>query len=154
MQAFQAFGQVMQERQVDPEALPGQLPQEDLALFAQALKDYAPASERLYLSAVTEFHEQSGGRRRFPESSHQGAIERASTQTPATRLRFPLAIRAAPQSLICDRHDVHLGQALEGEGLHPAVHAEGGQDQSAAQQDADVIVCVDSCGRIGSSRLL
>jgi integrase/recombinase XerC len=60
-QALQAFGQVLLERRFDLASPPSQLPEEALAWFAEALKSYAPATERLYLSAVLGFYEHLEG---------------------------------------------------------------------------------------------
>jgi len=60
-QALQAFGQVLSEHQLDLSAPPGSLPEDAIAWFADALKAYAPATERLYLSAVLGFYEYLAG---------------------------------------------------------------------------------------------
>ena len=52
------FLQVLQEHDLDPETAPiTTLKEEAVAWFAQALKDFAPATERLYLTAATTFYE-------------------------------------------------------------------------------------------------
>jgi integrase/recombinase XerC len=60
-QAIQAFGKVLLERNLDLNTSPSNLPEEAIAWFADALKAYAPASERLYLSAVIGFYEYLAG---------------------------------------------------------------------------------------------
>ncbi len=60
-QAMQAFGQVLPEHQLDLTAPPNRLPEEAIAWFADALKAYAPATERLYLSAALGFYEYLSG---------------------------------------------------------------------------------------------
>jgi integrase/recombinase XerC len=60
-QALQVFGQVLQEREFDLNAPADQLPEEAIVWLAEALKDYAPSSERLYLSAVMGFYEYLEG---------------------------------------------------------------------------------------------
>jgi integrase/recombinase XerC len=53
-----AFVALLQDLGVDPEALPArQVAEEWIAQFAASLKDHAPASERLYLTAVTGWYE-------------------------------------------------------------------------------------------------
>ena len=60
-QALQALGRVLLEHQLDLNAPPGQLPEEAIVWLADTLKDYAPATERLYLSAVIGFYEYLEG---------------------------------------------------------------------------------------------
>jgi integrase/recombinase XerC len=60
-QALQVFGQVLQRREFDLNAPADQLPEEAIVWLAEALKDYAPSSERLYLSAVIGFYEYLEG---------------------------------------------------------------------------------------------
>jgi integrase/recombinase XerC len=60
-QALQVFGQVLQEHQFDVNAPPDQLPEDAIVWLADALKAYAPSSERLYLSAVIGFYEYLSG---------------------------------------------------------------------------------------------
>lgn len=56
--ALQAFLAVLLERRVDPAKTPvSQINEEAVAWLATASKDYAVATERLYLSAVTGFYE-------------------------------------------------------------------------------------------------
>jgi len=56
-QALQAFSQVLAEHDLDTSAPASDLPEDAIAWFADALKAYAPATERLYLSAVIGFYE-------------------------------------------------------------------------------------------------
>ena len=56
-QALQAFSQVLAEHDVDTNTPASDLPEDGIAWFADALKAYAPATERLYLSAVIGFYE-------------------------------------------------------------------------------------------------
>ena len=56
-QALQSFSQALSEHKFDLTAPPNALPEEAIAWFADALKAYAPSTERLYLSAVTGFYE-------------------------------------------------------------------------------------------------
>lgn len=60
-QALQAFGQVLLEHKFSLDAPPSSLPEEAIAWFADALKAYAPATERLYLSAAVGFYEYLEG---------------------------------------------------------------------------------------------
>jgi integrase/recombinase XerC len=61
-QALQVFGQVLQGREFALDAPPDQLPEDAIVWLADALKgDYAPSSERLYLSAVIGFYEFLSG---------------------------------------------------------------------------------------------
>jgi len=60
-QALQVFCQVLLERKFDLSAPPSHLPEDAIAWFADALKAYAPATERLYLSAVIGFYEYLEG---------------------------------------------------------------------------------------------
>ena len=60
-QALQSFGQILLEHKFDLNTVPSTLPEEAIAWFADALKAYAPATERLYLSAVIGFYEYLGG---------------------------------------------------------------------------------------------
>jgi integrase/recombinase XerC len=56
-QAMQAFTQVLAEHNLDVNTPASDLPEDGIAWFADALKAYAPATERLYLSAVIGFYE-------------------------------------------------------------------------------------------------
>jgi len=56
-QALQAFSQVLGEHDLDLSAPASDLPEDGIAWLADALKAYAPATERLYLSAVIGFYE-------------------------------------------------------------------------------------------------
>jgi site-specific recombinase XerD len=56
-QALQAFSQVLADHNQDTSAPASCLPEDGIAWFADALKAYAPATERLYLSAVIGFYE-------------------------------------------------------------------------------------------------
>ena len=60
-QALRVFGQVLQRREFDLDTPPEQLPEDAIVWLAEALKDYAPSSERLYLSAVIGFYEYLEG---------------------------------------------------------------------------------------------
>jgi integrase/recombinase XerC len=60
-QALQAFSQVLTAHKLDLSAPAGSLPEDGIAWFADALKAYAPATERLYLSAVIGFYEHLSG---------------------------------------------------------------------------------------------
>ncbi len=52
------FLEVLREHEVDPETTPIEdLSEEAIAWFAQTLKAFAPATERLYLTAATTFYE-------------------------------------------------------------------------------------------------
>jgi site-specific recombinase XerD len=56
--ALQAFSQVLMDHQLDPKETPSAAITSDaLAWLAAALKPYAPATERLYLTAVAGFYE-------------------------------------------------------------------------------------------------
>jgi len=57
IQALQAFRLVLTERNLDSSAPASNLPEDGIAWFADALKAYAPATERLYLSAAIGFYE-------------------------------------------------------------------------------------------------
>jgi len=56
-QALQAFAQVLAEHDLDTSTPASDLPEDGIAWFADALKANAPATERLYLSAVIGFYE-------------------------------------------------------------------------------------------------
>lgn len=56
-QALQAFSQVLAEHDLDASAPANNLPEDGIAWLADALKANAPATERLYLSAVIGFYE-------------------------------------------------------------------------------------------------
>lgn len=60
-QALQAFSQVLLEHEFGLDAPPSNIPEDAIAWFADALKTYAPATERLYLSAVIGFYEYLEG---------------------------------------------------------------------------------------------
>lgn len=60
-QAAQLFGQVLAEHGLALSAPPRQLPEDAIAWYADALKAYAPATERLYLSAIIGFYEHVSG---------------------------------------------------------------------------------------------
>jgi integrase/recombinase XerC len=60
-QALQVFGHILQEHEFGLNASPDQLPEDAIVWLADALKDYAPSSERLYLSAVIGFYEYLSG---------------------------------------------------------------------------------------------
>ena len=60
-QALQAFAQVLTAHRLDLSAPANNLPEDAIAWFADALKAYAPATERLYLSAVIGFFEYLEG---------------------------------------------------------------------------------------------
>ena len=60
-QAIKAFSQVLTEYKLDLSAPPNNLPENAIAWLADALKAYAPATERLYLSAVIGFYEYLEG---------------------------------------------------------------------------------------------
>jgi len=60
-QALQAFRRALADRKFDLGAPPGDLPEDALAWFTEALKAHAPATERLYLSAVLGFYEYLEG---------------------------------------------------------------------------------------------
>jgi integrase len=60
-QALQAFDRVLLEHKFDPNTSPDHLPEEAIVWFADALKAFAPATERLYLSAVIGFYEYLEG---------------------------------------------------------------------------------------------
>jgi site-specific recombinase XerD len=60
-QALQVFGQVLQGREFDLNTPPDQLPEDAIVWLADKLKDYTPATERLYLSAVIGFYEYLEG---------------------------------------------------------------------------------------------
>jgi integrase/recombinase XerC len=60
-QALQSFSQVLQEHDLEPSAPASQLPEDAIAWFADALKAYSPATERLYLSAASGFYEYLAG---------------------------------------------------------------------------------------------
>lgn len=56
--ALQNFLIILQARKIDPAAESvSSLPEDSIAWFAAGLKDYSPATERLYLTAVTGFFE-------------------------------------------------------------------------------------------------
>lgn len=56
--ALQVFMNVLQENKLDPEGSPiADLNEEAVTWLAAALKDYAPASEQLYLAAAAGFYE-------------------------------------------------------------------------------------------------
>jgi len=56
--ALQSFCQVLEDNNQDPDKTPvDKLDESAIAWFAAALKNYAPATERLYLTAVTGFYE-------------------------------------------------------------------------------------------------
>ena len=56
--ALQVFLQTLDEHDLSPEKTPiAALPEDAVAWFATALKHHAPATERLYLSAVSGFYE-------------------------------------------------------------------------------------------------
>lgn len=54
---MQAFSQVLAEHDLDTSTPASGLPGDGIAWFANALKAYAPATERLCLSAVIGFYE-------------------------------------------------------------------------------------------------
>ena len=56
-QALKLFSQTLSEHAIGLSASPSSLPEDALAWFADSLKAYAPATERLYLSAVIGFYE-------------------------------------------------------------------------------------------------
>jgi len=60
-QALQTFSQVLAEHDLGTSTPAGSLPEDAIAWFADALKAYAPATERLYLSAVIGFYEYLSG---------------------------------------------------------------------------------------------
>lgn len=60
-QALKAFSHVLLEHKFELKAPPNILPEDAIAWFADALKAYAPATERLYLSAVIGFYEYLEG---------------------------------------------------------------------------------------------
>jgi integrase/recombinase XerC len=60
-QALQVFEHILQEHEFGLNASPDQLPEDAIVWLADALKDYAPSSERLYLSAVIGFYEYLSG---------------------------------------------------------------------------------------------
>jgi integrase/recombinase XerC len=56
--ALSAFALILEELGIDPQGFPAKNTSEDwISDFAHALKDYAPASERLYLTATTGWYE-------------------------------------------------------------------------------------------------
>ena len=56
--ALQSFLLILESRQLPPEETPiTQLKEDAIGWFAAALKDYAPATERLYLTAAAGFYE-------------------------------------------------------------------------------------------------
>jgi hypothetical protein len=57
--ALRAFSQVLTAHKLDLSAPASSLPEDGIAWFADALKAYAPATERLYLSAVVRFSTRS-----------------------------------------------------------------------------------------------
>jgi site-specific recombinase XerD len=60
-QALQAFSKALSEHDLDLSSPASSLPEDGIAWFADALKAYAPATERLYLSAVIGFYEYLSG---------------------------------------------------------------------------------------------
>jgi site-specific recombinase XerD len=56
-QALRAFSNALSEHDLDLSTPASDLPEDGIAWFADALKAYAPATERLYLSAVIGFYE-------------------------------------------------------------------------------------------------
>jgi site-specific recombinase XerD len=55
--ALKAFAQILCDNDLPPaETRPNDLPEDAIAWFAEALKDLSPATERLYLTAVTGFY--------------------------------------------------------------------------------------------------
>ncbi|HBX71249.1 MAG TPA: hypothetical protein DEH25_18200 [Chloroflexi bacterium] len=56
--ALKSFSQILETEKVPPDTTAVETIKEDaIAWFASALKDYSPATERLYLTAVTGFYE-------------------------------------------------------------------------------------------------
>ena len=56
--AMNAFCEMLRERKLPPDTTPiSALPEDAVAWFIAALKDYAPTTERLYLTAMTGFFE-------------------------------------------------------------------------------------------------
>jgi integrase len=56
--ALNSFGNTLEDKQQSPDETPvAELSEDAIVWFATDLKDYAPATERLYLTAVTGFYE-------------------------------------------------------------------------------------------------
>lgn len=56
--ALKSFSQTLEDKNLPPDEIPiDQISEDAIVWFATALKDYAPATERLYLTAVTGFYE-------------------------------------------------------------------------------------------------
>jgi site-specific recombinase XerD len=90
-QALQNFGQVLLEHTFDVGSSPGDLPEDAIAWFADALKAYSPATERLYLSAVTGFYEYlEGSGLAEPNLTRLKQILKRRARRPGQRLpQFP-----------------------------------------------------------------
>jgi site-specific recombinase XerD len=90
-QALQAFSQVLLERKLDLSAPPATLPEEAIVWFADALKAFAPATERLYLSAVIGFYEYlEGASLAEPNLTRLKQLLKRRVRRPGQRLpQFP-----------------------------------------------------------------
>jgi site-specific recombinase XerD len=80
-QALQAFSRVLLEHGLDLSSPPSALPEDAIAWYADALKAFAPATERLYLSAVFGFYEYLSAE--WPGEPNLPACASCSSATPA-----------------------------------------------------------------------
>ena len=86
------FQEILAARGMDPEETPvAQIREEAIAWFAQALKDLAPATERLYLTAATTFYEYLAAERLAPVNLPRvRLLIRQRARRPGQRLpQFP-----------------------------------------------------------------
>lgn len=90
-QALQAFVLVLRAHELDLNSAPSTLPEDAIAWFAEALKAYSPATERLYLSAVIGFYEfLSGEGLGDPNLPRLRQILKRRSRRPGQRLpQFP-----------------------------------------------------------------
>jgi site-specific recombinase XerD len=90
--ALNAFAETCNHNGLPPTETPiSELPEDAIAWFAAELKDYAPATERLYLTATTGFYEYLAAERLAqPNLSRVRLLVRQRARRPGQRLpQFP-----------------------------------------------------------------
>lgn len=90
--ALNAFAETCNHNDLPPTETPiSELPEDAIAWFATELKDYAPATERLYLTAATGFYEYLAAERLAqPNLSRVRLLVRQRARRPGQRLpQFP-----------------------------------------------------------------
>jgi integrase/recombinase XerC len=90
--AMKSFASVLNERRLPTENNPvGDLPEDAVAWFAMALKDYAPATEQMYLTAVAGFYEFLAAEKlAAPNLPRMRLLIRQRSRKPGQRLpQFP-----------------------------------------------------------------